>query len=350
MTSIGKSRSFNLVRHSAATSAIDKKVKALGLLPARRPPVQDTTRESQRALTGAPSWRTRIFGIFRKEKPLRAKNAIGPVINSLQVRLLQVPEALQVSPLRLAALLVPHRSKDASSGSQFISRLTKLPLAQREVSILDEIKKGNVPDFMRQLKPVSLSHTDVLGRKHKAVAYVAPDYVAIGSNKDFVRMPMTPKTAQNIADFFGASLPTTKLVNAIYEQSTVKHLPQTLGSDRESISAFLKHDRLITNQATKTAASELQAGHKKDIVNSAKLHARPDRVAIYGWHQLNGEPIQELSTVHHRNYVDYSHGVRLISNKVLVNGRPKDLADILRDPHLSGLVSKEGMLSDRLPD
>ena len=42
-----------------------------------------------------------------------------------------------------------------------------------------------------------------------------PDYLAVGSDDDFVRMPMTPQTAQQIADLFGCILPTRKMVDAI---------------------------------------------------------------------------------------------------------------------------------------
>ena len=50
------------------------------------------------------------------------------------------------------------------------------------------------------------------------------------------------------------------------------------------------------------------------------LNTQPDRVAIYGWHYPSGQPIQPLSLVHEADYVDYSHGARLISRIAIVDG------------------------------
>jgi hypothetical protein len=43
--------------------------------------------------------------------------------------------------------------------------------------------------------------------------------------------------------------------------------------------------------------------------------------------------------------VDYSHGVRLVSQDVLVNGERRRLAGVLADPELAGLLSDEGPLT-----
>ena len=49
-----------------------------------------------------------------------------------------------------------------------------------------------------------------------------PDYLALGSNEDFVQIPMNPLTAQRIADQTGTSLPTKKIVDDVYRQAEVK--------------------------------------------------------------------------------------------------------------------------------
>ena len=53
-------------------------------------------------------------------------------------------------------------------------------------------------------------------------------------------------------------------------------------------------------------------------------------------------PIQPLSSVHVEWYVDYSHGIRLVSRDVVVDGVRRDLAALLADPVLWPLVSDEG--------
>ncbi len=53
-------------------------------------------------------------------------------------------------------------------------------------------------------------------------------------------------------------------------------------------------------------------------------------------------PIQPLSTVHGACYADYSHGVRLVSENVLVDGGTRSIYDVLQDPVLSKVLSDEG--------
>ena len=55
-------------------------------------------------------------------------------------------------------------------------------------------------------------------------------------------------------------------------------------------------------------------------------------------------PIQPLSTVHENTYADYSHGVRLVSGTMVVDGVERPIAEVLQDPKLAGLVSDEGAI------
>ena len=52
---------------------------------------------------------------------------------------------------------------------------------------------------------------DANGTPHSVKYQVMPDYLAIGSDEDFCRIPMGPITAQKLADLFGAVMPTRKL-------------------------------------------------------------------------------------------------------------------------------------------
>ncbi len=95
----------------------------------------------------------------------------------------------------------------------------------------------------------------------------------------------------------------------------------------------------------------LVAGHKKDVVIANKLFMTPGKVAIYGWHKSDGKPIQPLYTGHGASWVDYSHGIRLVSRRILVNGKAKTIDEVLADPALAILLSNEGvMLRTRYPD
>ena len=78
--------------------------------------------------------------------------------------------------------------------------------------------RGNVPDFLRSFQKITVKAKDATGREHTATFEVMPDYLAVGSDADFVRVPMTPMTAARIADAFGCALPTRKVVDEVYRR------------------------------------------------------------------------------------------------------------------------------------
>lgn len=239
---------------------------------------------------------------------------------------------------------IPSRSSHALTGSAFIKKISYLSLKDRETAIEREILSGNIPDFLRKLKPVYFSYTDRAGKLHKGTIFVMPDYLAIGSNDDYVRIPMTPITAQRIADRFGFIFPTVKMVDTIYDQADVRLTPQPLPAGSKMISSeyYQKHNQMIEKQGA--PKGKLVSGHKKDIVITNILLRRPSRVAIYGWHRSPGRPIQPLSSVHPNTYADYSHGVRLVSSTMTFDGKSVSLAKILHDSNTAQLVSREGVI------
>src|SRR5262249_23182685 len=157
-----------------------------------------------------------------------------------------------------------------------------------------------------------------------------------GRDDDFVRMPMDPLTAQRLCDAFGASLPTTRMVDLIWQHAALKvaPIPMTPGPQMMSNDYIWRHQALVDAQLADPSSGLLLSGQKKDVVISNVLASHPDRVAIYGWTQLNGKVIQPLSTVHENTYADYSHGIRLVSRTVLIDGVARDLDDILKSPTL----------------
>lgn len=247
---------------------------------------------------------------------------------------------------------IPKRQKDAISGSQFISISQGMPSEDREEFILKEMRHGNIPDFLRELVPVhvSMKKGDVV--THRGTIWVMPDYLSIGHEGDFVRIPMSPITAQRVADYFGFILPTKKIVDEIYKQAEVKLTPTPLpaGDAMRTNDYYLKHNEIIGKQLKTYGNGYLTAGHKKDVILSNRLAYTPRRVAIYGWHKLpiksgdEPEPIQSVSLVHGHRYVDYSHGIRLIAKTMLVDGNEMPVAEVMQNSELSALVSDDGAL------
>jgi hypothetical protein len=232
---------------------------------------------------------------------------------------------------------IPPRPANAMGGKMFCETIADLPPKAREAAIVAEIVKGNLPDFERKFCQVTAK-----ANGHECVFEVIPDYLAVGSDQDFVRMPMTPISAKQIADAFGCTLPTRKMVNDIYAAAEVKLEPKPLTEQREAVRTFVQHNAIIAEQRAGKPLGLLIAGDKKDVVISNKLKEKPNKVAIYGWHKPDGKPIQPLYTGHGDSYADYSHGIRLVKKTVVVDGKKMAIERLLKDPELSVLLSDEG--------
>lgn len=243
---------------------------------------------------------------------------------------------------------IPPRPKDAVTGSALLERVRNLRGRKRDDVIVAELLDGNLPPFLRKLKPVHLAGVDGKGKRHDAVVWVMPDYLAVGSDEDYVRVPMGLEAAVAVGGRFGFVLPTRKIVDAIYLQSTLRLAPRpmTPGPEMTSSEYFFQHNATIERQRGNHPLSELVSGHKKDLILTKRLLTRRGRVAIYGWHKRTGRPIQPVSTVHGSRYADYSHGVRLVASTVELDGRWVSIFEALSDPDLASVFTYEGPIRD----
>jgi hypothetical protein len=255
---------------------------------------------------------------------------------------------IRAAPFSQPSLRLPARPADAIGGSEFVRRTSGLSNEERDRAVVAELERGNIPSFMAHLTPVKLAAHVSNGHTVAATIWVTPDYLAIGSDDDFLYVPLTYYSATVIADRFGSVLPTARMVDAIYEQSAHHLTPAPLpaGPLMRSNLYLERHQQRIDQQRAGLPLGELIAGHKKDLVLSNLLRQTPGRVAIYGWHRAPGAPIQPLSTVHGAQYVDYSHGVRLVSDTVVVDGRPRSIYDALQDSQVAPVLSREGVTRD----
>lgn len=292
------------------------------------------------------TWRlSLLLGLFLGEGPAAAQQGSGPqtaVADTMDPVDRQRPHD---GPLRPEA--IPARPKVAPTGSQFAKSTTGVGGAERQRRALVELRRGNLPEFMREFQPIHLEHvtgSDTL----RAVIWVAPDYLAVGSTTDFLRIPLTYSSAAKIATEFGCLLPTRRIVDAVYAQAQVhlKPSPMTPGPRMRSSDYYQRHQNTIEKQILTAGATrdKLVAGHKKDVVLTNRLLMKPGRIAIYGWQRPGGRPIQPLSTVHDAEYADYSHGLRLVYGEGWVDGRWRPLMEILADPVLAPLLTYEGVL------
>lgn len=240
---------------------------------------------------------------------------------------------------------VPDSLKTAS---EFVNEITGLARDVREEKFEQALTSGYVPTYMRAFVDVNVGFIDKDGKTRQLVIYVLPDYLSVGTDADNLRVPLTPLGAQKIADVWGCILPTAKMVTIIWGAASYKLPPQPWGPPYDatmmSTERIVAHDHRVdaTAKSANVDPSKLVAGHKKDVVITNKLAAKPNQVAIFGWHKPDGSNIQPLYLGHENVYADYSHSIRLISKVCILDGVEDDLVRIMQDPELCVAVSDEG--------
>jgi len=243
-----------------------------------------------------------------------------------------------------AASSLPPRAASAATGSEFARRIAAASGLERDALIMQEIRAGNLPPHLRHARAVTL--VPPRAGVPRVTLCVLPDYLAVGSDDDYLLVPLGLGAALSLAGEFGFELPTRRMVDAIYRQAALQLAPRPLpAGDQMRSTAFVeRHNELVRAQRASALAplDVLTAGHKKDLVLTPRLEAMPGRVAIYGWHRADGQPIQPLSLVHGARYADYSHGVRFVSTTAWVDGVPRSLGELLANERQASTVSDEG--------
>lgn len=230
------------------------------------------------------------------------------------------------------------------TGHDFIKKVQEMEFWDMEEQTAEYVLAGNMPSVLKKFRKIVYKR---LG--HKVELWVLPDYIAIGTDEDYVRMPMGPLAAQRVADSLYCSLPTTLLSDIINEASEgrieifpfrpvgVRNTrPLCFEDSNNAINALIRANGLHFGQFI--------SGEKKDVVLTVQFELQPQfdhHVAIYGWFHPDGKITQPLFIRHVNFYSDYSHGIRLIYRTITIDGKEYDLRKVLEDPDLFTLVSKE---------
>jgi len=235
----------------------------------------------------------------------------------------------------------PQRTSSLA-GHDFYHQAFAMKWQERDSFAVKEILAGNIPSFLKKFERIKVSTIDsVTGKTISAEYFVSPDYLSIGTDDNWARINITPLAAQKIADSFNCFLPTRKMVDDIYKAAKVKLEPVPMFAFRDSTPTMWHHHLIIEGQ--RKGKKGLITGIQKDVVISGKISRdpKPDRVAIYGWHKLDGNPIQPLYTGHIYWWVDYSQGIRLVYRKIKVGKKWMDYTDVLNHPVLKKLLCDE---------
>ena len=171
-------------------------------------------------------------------------------------------------------LNLPPRPANAPTGSQFSNIILLMSQTDRENWVLNQVAIGNIPNWMRTLVPVTVNQT-INGTPHTLTYYVAPDYLAIGSDQDYFLEPTTPILAQRIANLLNCTLPTRLMVNQIWTDATVKLTPYPIAptnNNNATVPVFILQDTAVMAQRNAVTNAyplgALVSGDKKDEIIS----------------------------------------------------------------------------------
>lgn len=221
-----------------------------------------------------------------------------------------------------------------------MSTFPAMPGPAREAAVLEYVRKGI-------FRPITWSWLELKSGEHVGRIAVMSDALALGNGEDFVRVNMTCRTQQLVADMLGFLLITPKVSDAIFASAMVKITPclQTPDDEMMQTHRMIRHHDEV--EAKRRGMPGLVSTVGKDWVLTNKLIASPTLAANYGWHDPKAPYAgkwQPVGMRHNVDYTDYSQVCRLMRPTMIVDGSEMGVGAVLRNPALCGLLSNEGVM------
>jgi hypothetical protein len=179
---------------------------------------------------------------------------------------------------------IPRRSPNAKGASRIIAELDGVDGGDRDRRFTRELLAGNMPDFLRRLTPVPITGRRADGSQVTVTLCVTPDYLAVGSETDYIRVPLGLPAAAMVADRLGFMLPTTRMVDVIFQQAGVRVAPSpmTPGAAMTSTRYFWQHNQTVDRQ--------LRGRTGTLVAGSRRISCCPNACAATraGWRSMAG--------------------------------------------------------------
>lgn len=273
-------------------------------------------------------------------------------------------------------------------GNEIIASLPPGPTDKREEAILQLVKAGNA---IVNWSPITVDYGAT-----RATFFVTSEPILFGETwEDAVYLPVKPKTMQLIADWYGASLLTPKLVDEIWKQAEIRvdpFLTTTPDAQMSSTARSLEYTNKVKakvrdKRRASGSSSPLIANIGKYWTASSYTAANPSKAENYGFFFSGGTKgsvtqipnvtvVQTVGHAHNLEHTDYSQVIMLVSRTVQLcepmavaglgdpecsQGSPcqgpqgpgrtrcADIFDLAQDKNLWALVKHDGPSSIRLP-
>jgi len=222
-----------------------------------------------------------------------------------------------------------------------------------DAGILDRIRKG---DFT-----ITWGEVTSEANGHKAIFRVFADALKI----DGVRISVSAKLAQTIADMLGCVLPTPKIADLIWQQRAVTLPPFPLTQTTADVAIMSTKRRMILHSSLIDQALAKQGNPqgitatvgKLWVIDNDLLQKAAGTAENYGWHfagnSFGGASweacasggcrlIQGRGWAHPNTHIDYSQILILVSRICYVDGHMMDIATLLSTPEFAPLATHDG--------
>lgn len=254
------------------------------------------------------------------------------------------------------------------TGTQAAKRLEKLTGVARDKAVLEMVDNGDVPRYIRK---DWWKWVEVRRNGHTLRYLVAPDYFAVGTDDDPLRVPVRPETLQAIAEHYDAIIPSRRMIRDIEAAADthiafldVKGAPHKIPLDKITTwEAVIAANDMANDALEKEGVSPgdgIVIGYKKAVVSAPDQDG--SHVYIVGGNcnlpggkgcaKYHGVPayddkIQPPMNGHGVYWVDDSHGGVLVSTHgAKLDGKDVDLVDevfMSDDPKIRELVNDHGV-------
>jgi hypothetical protein len=234
-----------------------------------------------------------------------------------------------------------------TGGRAFVASLPEAANPEREARILAAVRAGFV-------RPIMWSRIDCSRDGVEAYCWVSEDSLCIGTEIDWCRVNVSNVTAQQVADFLGCMLTTSRIDDLAHAQALVRLQAHTQTPDANMAATsrmLAHHDAIERDRAGRD-------GLARPIGKTYYLSNRlvPHLLCFGGWHAEwagfrspdGAKVLQPVATSHEATYKDYSHFPTFAHHQCVVAGVVRELANVLRGPDAK-FFSAEGVVPVRHP-
>ena len=213
--------------------------------------------------------------------------------------------------------------------------------------VLEQVARGNLPSTWNHWVTVT-----VHGRRGTVVEFdVSPHGLRLGTDADWVEVPLDGPHFAAAAELLGCRLATAWMVEQIYRQArrtggavhyfSASEIAASLGwhdwdnnapdgAKMKSATFFRQRTLLLRRWLDEHDIPDdaLVAGYFKTVVTPIDGLTRRRGLEIVGGHDERGRQVQPLSGgLHGQRFFDYSHNVRFVRDEIRVNGQSLTLRE-----------------------